>query len=69
MNFRSDLPFLVIYAGHFQAFDHGEKVIEPMEGGWNLRPGDIIRWELAQFSGTAKVVELAGDYCVIEKQT
>ncbi len=44
---------------HFQKFDHNEEVVEHVPQEWNLKEGDQVSWELAQFYGVARVVSVA----------
>ena len=68
MNFRNDLPYLIISCISFQQFDHGGTIKEIVPAAWNLKPGDHLYWECAQFEGIAKVIENNQEgECIIKK--
>lgn len=57
---------LTIFIGHFQEFDHGQKVTQTEEN-LTLSPGDTFSWECAQFYGTAEVVSYEDDELTFKK--
>ena len=69
MAFRFDIPSIVILATEFQAFDHGAQISIEIPEAYGLQTGDLIYWNLAQFSGTAEIISRNGTECIIEKRS
>ena len=53
----------------FQSFDRGGRVVVSVFPEWDLRVGDTVEWECAQFGGLARVVARSPDKpeCTVEK--
>jgi hypothetical protein len=67
MAFRSDLRDFQIPVTLFKEFDHRKVIKTPMPNGFDLKPGDQMFWECAQFSGVLEVVSSDETDCVIKK--
>ena len=49
---RADIPFVMVYAGDFQDFDHGKEVEVEIDKKWGIVAGDRFYWGCVQFDGT-----------------
>ena len=59
MPFRNDLLSWQIPLTVFQKFDHGEIVSAGVPLNWNLKPGDVIEYELGEdIYGLAAVIRI-----------
>ncbi len=71
MALRKDLPRIIILATHFHKFDRGQEIEQIVPIHWNMKPGDTIEWECAQYGGRAEIISCKkkgrSHTCVIKK--